>query len=171
MIKMRKYIIALYQKNLDIKNAMTFPVKDIPEAESPTTGASDMEEKKNSDTNSPKLAVLYNEIVRIFEEEKIFQKHDMSVSELSNKLNTNDKYISLAINNHGSGNFNAFVNAYRINEARKLIARYGKSISIKELADKSGYKSLNTFYKNFKEITGLTPSQYIDLSEDKNLNY
>lgn len=170
MIKMRKYIIALYQKNLDIKNAMTFPLKDIEETRLSATEEPDTDEKKSSDNNFPKLADLYNEIVRTFEEDKIFQKHDLSVSELSAKLNTNDKYISMAVNNHGNGNFNAFVNAYRINEARKIIARYGKSISIKELADKSGYKSLNTFYKNFKEITGLTPSQYIELSEDKDLN-
>lgn len=170
-VRMRKYIVALYQKNLDIKNAVTFPIKEISEEQNSVSEEADTEEKKNTETNYPKLAELYQEIVRIFEEEKIFRKHELSVSELSAKLNTNDKYISLAINNHGNGNFNAFVNAYRINEARKIIARYGKSISIKELADKSGYKSLNTFYKNFKEITGLTPSQYIELSEDKNLNH
>lgn len=128
------------------------------------------EEKKSPDTVVSKMTDLYQEILQLFEKEKLYLKHDLSVSELSSRLNTNDKYISVAINNNSQSNFNNLVNAFRINEAKNLIAQFGKAINIKELADRSGYKSLNTFYKNFKDITGLTPSQYIELSEDKDLN-
>lgn len=170
LLKNKQYIVALYKKNLDIKNADTFAIPEdkVEELIDPEFVETDMQHP--AEESSSRFIDLYNDIVRAFEEEKLFQRHDLSVSELSARFNTNDKYISLAIKNHRSGNFNAFVNAYRINETRKLIAEFGKSISIKELADKVGYKSLNTFYKNFKDITGLTPSQYIELSEDEAIN-
>lgn len=176
MLKMRKYIRALYKKNVDLRNANIISitpeqikieedalVKEVSAEQIP-------EEKKSSEVVSSKMTELYQEIIHLFESEKLYLKHDLSVSELSAKLNTNDKYISVAINNNSQSNFNNLVNAFRINEAKILIAQFGKTLNIKELADRSGYKSLNTFYKNFKEITGLTPSQYIELSEDKELN-
>lgn len=176
MLKMRKYIRALYKKNVDLSNANIIPIspqssevtveepiKDLPSEQV-------AEEKKSSDTTVSKMTDLYQEILQLFDKEKLYLKHDLSVSELSSRLNTNDKYISVAINNNSQSNFNNLVNAFRINEAKNLIAQFGKNINIKELADRSGYKSLNTFYKNFKDITGLTPSQYIELSEDKDLN-
>ncbi len=170
VLKNRQYIVALYRKNLDIKNLKAFAITDEKVEGTIEPELVEMDVQNPIEESSSRFIDLYNDIVRAFEEEKLFQRQDLSVSELSARFNTNDKYISLAIKNHRSGNFNAFVNAYRINEARKLIAEHGKSISIKELADKVGYKSLNTFYKNFKDITGLTPSQYIGLSEDEAIN-
>jgi len=151
MIRMRRYIESLYQNNLALQHTNVFPVLQ--------------EEPVADNTEGSKLAELYNRIIHLMENEKLFCRNDLSVSDLSSALNTNDKYVSQAINTYSNNNFNAFVNAYRINEARRLITEHGKNISIKELADRVGFSSLNTFYKNFKEITGLTPSLYMDMSE------
>lgn len=177
MLKMRKYIRVLYQKNEELKNAKVrhnpIPQKVLSLEDISTNPSSeqDTRERKTNDSVVSKMSELYEEIIQLFEKEKIHLKHDITVSDLSNRLNTNDKYISVAINNNSQYNFNHLVNDFRINEAKNLIVQFGKSINIKELADKSGYKSLNTFYKNFKDNTGLTPSQYIELSEDQKNNH
>ncbi|MCO5231902.1 MAG: tetratricopeptide repeat protein [Chitinophagales bacterium] len=126
---------------------------------------------ENINTNNVKIKEIYDAIISLLDNDKIFTQHDLSISDLSRKLNTNDKYISQAINTYKESNFATLINAYRISEAQNLIEQYGNSIPIKELASLAGYGNLNTFYKKFKESTGLTPSVYIEMavSEKKQL--
>ena len=51
-----------------------------------------------------------------------------------------------------------YLNDVRISHAKRLLSGTGKSII--EISAESGYNSLANFNKNFKQITGITPSQY-----------
>ncbi len=50
-----------------------------------------------------------------------------------------------------------YINRVRIDHARHLLEQ---GVSVKEAADKTGYESLNNFYKYFKRYTGKTPADY-----------
>ncbi len=165
--RMNAYAKSLYVMNQEIQTAGILQMSR--ESSTPL--------EEDNQTNLPdelhevsKQKELYDAIIALFETEKLYTQSDLTVSDLSRALNTNDKYISMAINSCSGGNFNSLVNAYRINEARRLIKEYGKTLAIKELANLSGFKSLNTFYKNFKEATGLTPSMYIEIATQVSVN-
>ena len=52
-----------------------------------------------------------------------------------------------------------YIHKVRIGEAVKLLDT--REYTIQEVAEKTGYQSLNNFYKYFKEFMGCTPSAYL----------
>ncbi len=99
----------------------------------------------------------------MLEKEKIYKQSDISASKLARELNTNTSYLSIIINNRFDESLKTIINKYRINEARRLLTspEYSK-YSIEGIAEEVGYHSRSTFYQSFKQITGLTPTQYLE---------
>ena len=61
----------------------------------------------------------------------------------------------------GFRNFGAFLNHYRVREARSVLADPGqKQLGVAEVAFRLGYSSLGPFNRAFKEIVGQTPTEF-----------
>ena len=56
-------------------------------------------------------------------------------------------------------NFKNYINMYRIEKAKEIL-REKKDIKIKDLAEKLGYNSSNTFIRIFKKYEGISPTQF-----------
>lgn len=126
------------------------------------------EKLQNSNGNGIKdEEKIYQKLKELFEKEKIYKQPDISLSKLARKLKTNTSYLSLIINNRFEEPFKTLINKCRINEARRLLSspEYSK-YSIEGIAEEVGYQSRSTFYQSFKQITGLTPTQYIENLRD-----
>jgi AraC-like DNA-binding protein len=111
---------------------------------------------------------LFTRITSSFEKEKLFQKQSLTLNDLSAKLNTNEKYISQAINKYSDTNFNGFVNKYRIEVAKKyLLHKELNHYSLEKIAELSGFNNRVTFARVFKSFTKLSPSAFRKMSEKK----
>jgi AraC-like DNA-binding protein len=111
---------------------------------------------------------LYARIVDLFKKEKVYIEFDLSLDSLALRLGTNKKYVSMSINQHSGMNFNEFVNAYRVQHGVKLLLNdKGRSIPLKQLQDECGFRSEPTFYRAFKQVTGLTPNQILRQSRQR----
>jgi AraC-like DNA-binding protein len=105
---------------------------------------------------------LYHKIIELFEVNKIYLNENISISWLSEELNTNTSYLSSVINNRFEMSFKTLLNKYRINEARKLLVSKNYSCySIEGIANEVGYHSRSTFYQVFRQLTGVTPTIYV----------
>jgi tetratricopeptide (TPR) repeat protein len=93
--------------------------------------------------------------------DKIFLNEDLTLAETARMLDTNTSYLSRFINDHHQVNFSAFLNRYRIEEAKKMILddKYN-NFSMEGIAKSSGFRSKSTFNQAFKNSTGLTPTQF-----------
>jgi AraC-like DNA-binding protein len=61
----------------------------------------------------------------------------------------------------GHRNFNAFINSFRLAEARAALADPARrGVPILSLALEAGFQSIGPFNRAFKAETGLTPSEY-----------
>ena len=61
----------------------------------------------------------------------------------------------------GFRNFNAFLHAHRVAEvAAALEDPANRRTPILTLALDAGYQSVNTFNRGFREVTGVTPSEF-----------
>ena len=109
---------------------------------------------------------LYNEIVKCFEEKKLYRDSELTISKLADALNTNTNYIYQAIQQNKQMNFNTFVNMYRINMIKSMIAAgWDKKYTIQHIYTSAGFKHQTTFNKVFKSIEGMSPSDYIALQK------
>jgi AraC-like DNA-binding protein len=114
------------------------------------------------DVEENPLSNLYNNILYKHEKDKPYLDPQFNLPVFSAAINRSERYISQAINQIGNTNFNKIVNHFRINEARRLITSQGMSMSLHEVAEKSGFSNRVTFYRNFKDETGLSPKEYLE---------
>ncbi|MFH1196788.1 MAG: helix-turn-helix domain-containing protein [bacterium] len=94
-------------------------------------------------------------------EEKPYIDSELTINELSEKLNTTIHKLSQVLNESFNQNFYDFVNSYRVEEIKKkLNDPNSENYKILSLAYESGFNSKTTFYTAFKKATGVTPLQY-----------
>ena len=107
------------------------------------------------------LETVMKSIIRFIEENKTYTKPDLNLKSFAKEINIPERIISRAINQIEGLNFNSFINNYRINEYKKLAClKIYRNYSIYAIAEEVGFNSRASFYKNFKEIVGIPPSEY-----------
>ena len=125
------------------------------------------EEQKNGINEQLRHKKLFDKIEKVVQEETLYQRSNLSIKELAHKLNTNELYISRAINECSGMNFNHYINNFRINAAKELLMKTGnEKLTISEVGDAVGFSSPSTFSRAFNSYTGLTPSQFRKLQDE-----
>jgi len=96
----------------------------------------------------------------IMSNEALFKVPGLTLSDLAEKLETNKTYLSQAINSE-YGNFNEYLNRFRVIEACRLIQNgLDPRLSIDHLYSEVGFSSRSSFYEAFKKFTGVSPSRF-----------
>lgn len=112
---------------------------------------------------------LKEQLLRLLEEEKIYKINNINLEMLSERLETNRHSASQVINEHFNMNFFNLINKFRIQEALEIFKNNNNdSLNIIDVAYDVGYNNKVTFNKAFKEVTGVTPSKFINnINENK----
>lgn len=119
--------------------------------------------KSNNPTNIDLELLQKFEAVLIHQ--KWYRKADVSLVTLAKKLHSNTTELSELVNRHYQKNFRTLINTIRIAEAKRLLTDHQTNkFSIDGIATEVGYKNSSTFYKNFREITGVTPATFQRIS-------
>ncbi|WP_297431108.1 AraC family transcriptional regulator [uncultured Cetobacterium sp.] len=84
---------------------------------------------------------------------------DFSLDNLADYLGLSFKYTSILFKKVMGDNFKNYINMYRIEKAKEIL-KSKKDIKIKDLAEKLGYNSSNTFIRIFKKYEGISPTQF-----------
>lgn len=109
------------------------------------------------DFTTPKLKMLD----QLMEKQKLYQNSDLTLGQLATLLEIHPNQLSQLLNQHLKTNFSDYLNTYRIEKAKELLANPDKSnLTIAALAEEAGFKSRSAFYQAFKKRTGLTPTAY-----------
>jgi AraC-like DNA-binding protein len=107
---------------------------------------------------------LYNNLLELMEQEKVYLNNKLTIDEVAKKINTNRSYLSQMINDNFKTNFNNFINEYRVKEAQRLLLENdANNYSIEGISLSVGFSSKSTFNSAFKKFTGIRPSEFIRL--------
>jgi len=114
-----------------------------------------------SGLTAQKIDELANQLNEYMEVEKPFLEENLSLSLLSEKSGIRQAYLSQIINQNFDLNFYDFINQYRVEEAKKMLAssEYGH-LSVLGIAYDCGFKSKSSFNRYFKKYTGESPSGF-----------
>jgi len=100
--------------------------------------------------------------------DKPYLDPDLTIVDLSEKLNIPRHYVTEIINKKLDKNFFMYVNGFRIEEAKQMISDENFSdYSIIRIAYDCGFNSKSTFNNVFKKFTNFTPSDYRQHSKQK----
>ena len=95
------------------------------------------------------------------EKEKLFLDEDLSLPQMAQLLKIHPNYLSQVINERCKKNFNEFVNHYRIEEFKHMVAlEENRKMTFLALAYDCGFNSKASFNNSFKKFTGTTPSAF-----------
>ena len=97
------------------------------------------------------------------EEQQLYLQHDISVSYLAKLVGTNRVYLSQYFLAQGT-NYNAYINGLRIQHFINLYHESAATLhpmTTKELAYQSGFRSYSTFSAVFKQIMGMTATEWM----------
>lgn len=120
------------------------------------------------DFNDEGLREAFNKIVDLVNTEKYFLNKNLKVSHLADELGENDRVISKAINKYGNGNFNKFINSFRVEYSKDiLIGGKFDHYTIEAIAEESGFSNKVSFYNAFKSETGMSPTQFRAIKQSK----
>ena len=93
--------------------------------------------------------------------EKPHLEGKLTLQELASKMESNPKDLSQVINQGFGQNFFDFVNAYRVEEFKRLATLERlENETLLAIAFEAGFNSKSTFNAAFKKITGITPIQF-----------
>jgi len=97
-------------------------------------------------------------LIQLYEQRQVYLNPDLTVVDVAQQLNTNTKYISVALNRGMNTSFYEFTNNYRIRRAKELLQ--DPNIKIAFVARQSGFNSPQVLNRAFIRSTGKTPSEW-----------
>jgi AraC-like DNA-binding protein len=98
------------------------------------------------------------------EDQELFLNKNYSLNMVAKKIDSNSSYVSQIINTYWNKSFVEYTNELRINYILKKLKEdttYQK-FTLLAIAESIGYKSLSSFNKHFKNVSGVTPKQYLN---------
>lgn len=100
-------------------------------------------------------------LLRYMEAKKPYLDVDLTIQDVAKSLNISRHYLTQVINERLNRNFYQFINEYRIEEVKRLLEDENyKKYTLTAIAFEAGFNSKSSFNSAFKEIAGMTPSEY-----------
>ncbi len=107
-------------------------------------------------------ARLATRLDQLMTRERVYREDGLVIAALAQKMNVQEYRLRRLINQHlGYRNFNAYLNGYRIEDAKRALADPNqRQVPILTIALDAGFSSLGPFNRAFKVACGITPSEY-----------
>ena len=113
-------------------------------------------------------ARLLETILQFMEDEKPYLECELTLDLLAEYTNLSSHHLSEILNQQAKKNFYQFVNEYRVAKVCAQIDSNSKD-KLMDLAISAGFSSKSTFNAVFKQLKGMTPSQYREESQNNSL--
>lgn len=124
--------------------------------------ASDETISGQSTAFDPGLKKLNQQLIDFMEKQKPYLNPELSLPALAQELDQPRNQLSSVINQVHQKNFYEFVNEYRVDEVKQLMTDpANKHLKLISLAYDAGFNSKASFNRIFKQMTKMTPSQYV----------
>lgn len=115
-----------------------------------------------STLSSEKQTLIHDKLIRAMGEQKLFLNPELTIGQLAEAMEVHPNHLSQVINSMESKTFNDFINTWRINEFKKMTALpQNQRYTLLAMAFECGFNSKTAFYRNFKTVTGQSPTQYL----------
>ena len=92
----------------------------------------------------------------------LHHQEKLTIGQLAEAVDEQEYKVRQVINQEmGYRNFVDFINSYRIKEASDILRdKTQAKLTILEIAYKTGFNSIGPFNRAFKQVTGLTPTEF-----------
>lgn len=107
------------------------------------------------------VGALANDLQQYFEQSKPYLDPKLDLSHVAAATGYTRNQVSFFLNQVRGQSFYGFLNQLRLDEALRRLDAQGQASRVDEIASASGFNSLSTFYRCFKQKTGCSPKVYL----------
>ncbi|MDP5170380.1 MAG: helix-turn-helix domain-containing protein [Bacteroidia bacterium] len=116
---------------------------------------------KDTPLADDEMVIFQQRLTKAMEEDKIYLRSELTLSDLAEHVRTNTHTISRVLNEGLGQSFYDFINTYRVKEFTRMVAENDyPGDTYLAIALQSGFNSKTTFNRAFKKVTGMPPRQY-----------
>lgn len=126
--------------------------------ESLTPSAAKEKYRNSRLTHEDALAILAS-LDQLMIVQKLHLNPNLSLAQLAKRAGCAQAMVSQVLNEKMDKSFNAYVNGYRVADAKKLLADEPQ-LNLEIVAERCGFNSSSTFFAAFKKIAGQTPASF-----------
>jgi AraC-like DNA-binding protein len=118
---------------------------------------------QKSSLNSEDAEIIHRMLTEAMREQKLFTNPELTLPELSKHLNVHPNNLSQVINTYEQKPFYDYVNFLRVEEFKRIVSLpENQKFNLLGLAHNCGFNSKTSFNRNFKNSTGLSPTEYLN---------
>jgi AraC-like DNA-binding protein len=124
------------------------------------------QDKTGKILKDPVIEEINDKLLDYIDNEKPYLNTELSLQELADNLEVKRHQLSSIINQKHNKNFYEFINQYRIEEVKAMMTNpKNKHFKLISLAYDAGFNSKASFNRIFKQMTNMTPSQFISTQQ------
>lgn len=142
-------------------------VDDYKVAEAVDNSAAPLDRKivtsRNLELADSVALILQRELERLMAVDAIYRQDDLSLASTAKLLGISVHQTSELLNVHMHTNFYSYVNGYRLKYAAQLLGDPNCQLRVLDIVFESGFNNKNSFYREFRHIYAVTPSEYRNL--------
>ena len=128
---------------------------DVPSAGVSEPSADSTEPLLDAESNKQ----LVQRLIRIMEDDRIFLRSGLKLTDIAVALDTNSRYISESIKQSTGMSVSQFVNKYRISYAQQLMLS-DPDKKLHAVATESGFANDKALVRAFRDFTSMTPTEW-----------
>lgn len=156
-VRYHKYTKTLLQERDDMEKALI----EMENEQQNTAAAAEIEKYRGIKVNESEYKDIVKRMKKYLEETKRYTEQDMKMSDVADYLHVSSSKLSMVFNLYLHENYYEFINRYRLEEFKRLIAEgAADKYTIIALSEKCGFKKSN-FFSTFRKIEGMTPTEYL----------
>ena len=105
---------------------------------------------------------IHNQLTDLMQQERVYTNPELTLGEIAQMLNIHPNHLSQVINSIEKKNFYDYINSRRVEEFNKVVRMpKNQKFTLLSLAYECGFNSKTSFNRNFRKVTGLSPSEYL----------
>lgn len=118
-------------------------------------------------TPDEKTQKIIDELFVLMEEKHIYLNKRLNKAQLAATLKLTELQLASILKDYIGKGFNDFINYYRVKAVKeKLKDPAYKDITLVAIGEECGFNSKTSFYRVFKDLTGITPAEYLEKLQD-----
>lgn len=130
------------------------------------TTATGTEKYRTTRLSEKECRALYKKLEDTMRQKKPYIRSDLKIGDLAEELGTSAHAMSFLFNQYLKKKYYDYINEYRVAEFKRMVEdgsvdRY----TLTAMSEKCGFSSRASFFRHFKNHTGITPNEYIKLHQ------
>lgn len=115
-----------------------------------------------SGLNENELFTIHDQLTSLMQKERLYTNPELTLADTAQQLKVHPNYLSQVINSVVKKNFYDYINSQRVEEFSRLVMNpQNQKYTLLSLAYECGFNSKTSFNRNFRKVTGLSPSEYL----------